>query len=142
MPKIQKGTRRPFVCAVACPSTVRYLPWLRRLVPAAAKASGCRLPAAAIWRCTVALIEAVNNAMEHAHRRQAHRLVRIALCCGAAGIRMAVRDQGRPFTLSGRDVPSPSRRRGRGLYIMRTLMHRVRCRRCRDGNELVLEYRR
>lgn len=131
----------PFVIEVGLASSTHYLPWLRQLVAATGiSAGGAPLSPAAVWRCTAALIEAVNNAMVHAHRRDARR--RVWLRCRVEGRRvtLTVRDMGRAFTPRWDTMPSPARTTGRGLYLMRTLMDRVQYRRRNNGNEMMLIY--
>lgn len=132
---------QPFLIEVGLASSTHYLPWLRRLVAATGVAAGgAPLSPAAVWRCTAALIEAVNNAIVHASRRDARR--HIWLRCRVEGRRvtLTVRDTGRAFTPRWDIMPSPARTTGRGLYLMRTLMDRVRYRRRNSGNEITLEY--
>lgn len=124
-----------FRFTVGLASSTHYLPWLRRLLPALNRAgAGGRLTRNAEWRCTVALIEAINNAIIHAHGRDSRRRIWLTCTTGGRSVRMTVRDEGRPFRFHRAAVPSPLRSHGRGLYLIRTLMTQVRYRRLGRGN--------
>lgn len=132
---------RRFLIEVGLASSTHYLPWLRRWVAAMGTVAGrTPLSPAAVWRCTAALIEAVNNAIVHAHRRDARR--RVWLRCRIEGRRvtLTVRDTGRAFTPRRDAMPSPVCTAGRGLSLMRMLMDRVQYRRRSNGNEMTLVY--
>lgn len=132
---------RPFCIEVGLAGSTHYLPWLRQLVAAAgAAAGGAPLSPTAVWRCTAALIEAVNNAIVHACRRDARRRVWLRCRIDGRRVTLTVRDTGRVFTPRWDAMPSPVRTTGRGLYLMRTLMDRVQYRRYDNGNEMTLVY--
>lgn len=143
MPKIQKrvGHRGAFAVTVGIASATDYIPWLRRLM-AAVNHSGARgtLSATAQWRCTVALIEAVNNAVIHAHRRDAQRRIWLTCVVHHRSVRLTVADEGRRFRWPRAAMPDPRRTGGRGIYLMRTLMHHVRYRRQGRRNLMELTY--
>ncbi|MBI2345489.1 MAG: ATP-binding protein [Deltaproteobacteria bacterium] len=131
---------RQFGIAVGIQSSTRYLPWLRRLVGAIGRANGRALSPAVQWRCTVALIEAVDNAIVHAHHRAVGRRIWVHCRIADRRITIAVQDNGAPFRPPGCAVPKPLLTRGRGIYLMRELMHRARFRRFANGNVVTLTY--
>lgn len=131
---------QPFVIECGLASSTHYLPWLRRLVGAAGAAADRPLTPTAVWRCTAALVEAVNNAIIHAHRRDADRPVWVRCCIEGHRVKLTVRDEGPAFAPQWDRLPAPGRSKGRGLYLMRTLMQRVRYRRRNGGNEIELTY--
>ncbi len=76
-------------------------------------------------RCRLALVEAVTNAIIHAHGSDPGRKIGVRIHIGGSGIVMEVKDEGRGFELNG--VPSPKLDQigGRGLFIIKKLMKKV-----------------
>lgn len=107
-------------------SDTRYLAPLRHMVGALAKLAGKhRFPVIAQQAVSLALIEAVDNAIFHAHRRRAETPIGIALSVGAKCICVEVEDQGGGFNEDETQLVSELATHGRGLFIMRQAMHRV-----------------
>ena len=82
--------------------------------------------------CAIELcvVEAVNNAIEHAYAREPGHVVEVALAFAAAAVRVEVRDRGRrmdwPAARARADDYAPDlAERGRGIVIMRSLMQDV-----------------
>ena len=78
----------------------------------------------------LALREALNNAVVHGNRLDAHKLVHVRCRCkGGEGISLIISDQGQGF--DPRAVPDPltvenlEADHGRGIHIMRLLMDEV-----------------
>ena len=131
----------PFIVEVGLASSTQYLPWLRRFVAAWGAPKGpAQLSPQGVWRCTVALIEAVNNAVIHAHRRDATRPIWLRCTLRDGMVQLRVRDSGRPFFPQWVKMPAVDRDGGRGLYLMHAFMDDVRYRRWANGNEIELTY--
>jgi serine/threonine-protein kinase RsbW len=94
------------------------------------------------YNLNLVLTEAMVNAIEHSSHAQLHKKVRVHIRVGHDDLQIKVYDQGQGFDLDA--VPSPKLdellERGRGLFLMRTLMDSVKYYRTADGN--VLEMRK
>ena len=112
----------------------------------------CRLtplPAAEIARIELALVEAVNNTVEHAYRGEPGHAVIVEFQLAADRFRLLVRDRGQamdPLKLAAVEVfgepdradPETWRLRGRGLAIIKSCMDSVEYQ-ARDGvNTLIM----
>ena len=107
-------------------SDTRYLTMLRNTVGALGKLAGARrFPDTAQKAVSLALIEAVDNAIFHAHRKRAETPIGIALSVGAKRICVEVEDQGGGFDENETELAPEMATHGRGLFIMRQVMHRV-----------------
>jgi len=90
---------------------------------------------------TVAIREAVNNAIKHGNRLDQRKLVRIRFEVGPGELRVWVRDRGRGFEPNR--LPSPLaadnllKGGGRGVYFMRKFMDKVSYVRRRGGSNEV-----
>jgi serine/threonine-protein kinase RsbW len=78
----------------------------------------------------LALREALNNAIVHGNRLDAHKLVHVRCCCKVGeGISLIVSDQGQGF--DPRNIPDPltvenlEADHGRGIHIMKLVMDEV-----------------
>lgn len=81
-------------------------------------------------KVTMSVIEAGTNAIQHAHERDATKMVDIDFSVFADRIEIEVRDLGKGFDLAqvNGDVTSPEHLfdlRGRGIFIMRQCMDSV-----------------
>ena len=101
------------------------------------------LPAADIAKVELAMVEAVNNAVEHAYRSEPGHSVVVELLLAPDRLGLAVRDRGEPMDprkLTGvGEVAKPDRAdpkswhpRGRGLAIIKSCMDSVEYQ-VRDG---------
>jgi serine/threonine-protein kinase RsbW len=78
----------------------------------------------------LALREAVNNAVVHGNRMDAHKLVQVRCRCHLGkGLSIIVRDQGQGFNpnvvLDSLAVENLEAERGRGIYLMKVAMDTV-----------------
>jgi len=129
-----------FDIAFTIGSDTRYLAMLRSLVGAVAKLEGeRRFPNTARQAVSLALIEAVDNAIFHAHSKRVDMPISVALAVDADHIRVEVEDQGGGFDEDGEVLVSELATSGRGLFIMRQVMHRVE-RRTSGASHRVLMY--
>lgn len=85
----------------------------------------------------IAVTEAVNNAMTHAHKSDISKLVKIHARCVADGMYISVQDNGTGFNPS--DIPDPRegdnilRTHGRGVFLIKELASRVEFSSTPDG---------
>lgn len=115
-----------FNLAFTIGSDTRYLALLRNMVGAVAKLAGeSRFPTTARQAVSLALIEAVDNAIFHAHSRRVDMPIAVELSVGSDQIRIEVEDQGGGFKEDGEALVPEMATHGRGLFIMRQVMHRV-----------------
>lgn len=93
-----------------------------------------RLPATEVDRITLALVEAVNNVVEHAYRGAPGHAVRVEVEWAADRLELRVRDQGQPmapqqwnaaFVAPDPADPETWTPRSRGLFIIRNCMDAV-----------------
>lgn len=127
----------PFRAALAVPSDTRYLSPLRDWLAAAAEIVGRRaFPPRARIACSLALIEAVDNAIFHAHRRRSAELIRVAISVRRGKIALEVADEGSGIGRHRRPVPEAMVSSGRGLFLIHRLMHQVESRR-RGGRHVL-----
>lgn len=88
----------------------------------------------------LALVEGITNAMEHGHGWDPCRTVRLQATAGPDSLQLVVEDCGRGFCWQ--ELPDPTdhehllRERGRGVYLMKSVMDTVRFN--RRGNVLTL----
>ncbi|GIH94295.1 SpoIIE family protein phosphatase [Planobispora siamensis] len=81
----------------------------------------CDLSSAMVQRVLVAAGEACANAIEHGHRQAPGRTVRLRAVATAGDLHLTVVDSGRWKT----PQPEANSHRGRGIALMRALMHEV-----------------
>lgn len=131
-----------FRCSLTILSDTRYLGVLRRWVESTSAIVGReRFPAKAVAACSLALIEAVDNAIFHAHRRKRALPIDIALTVGAGRITIDVTDRGRGISERAAPAPEALVTHGRGLFLIRELMHEVRHARERGRHRMRMTYR-
>jgi serine/threonine-protein kinase RsbW len=92
----------------------------------------------------LAVVEAVNNAVEHAHHYQPEKLVSVRVRLNSDHLHFVIVDQGAPFDFAaalasyvqapGGEEPE----RGRGLKIIQELMDEVTYERKGDTNQITL----
>ncbi len=125
------------------PSDPRLLPVARAFVEAVCEVGG--LDRAATDAVVLALHEAANNVIRHAHRGDASAQFHIQCCLCADGIEIRLLDEGEPFDIASVPHLDPAELRlgGRGVFLMRNLMDELTCRpRGERGNVLCMVKRR
>lgn len=126
-----------FKCALTIRSETTYLAILRRWVGAAAKVAGFgKISKAANMACTLALIEAVDNAIFHAHGRDRKIPIRILISVGENGISIEVADRGGGIGRHALARPDEMISHGRGLFLIHRLMTKVESR-LRNGSHIL-----
>ena len=93
--------------------------------------AACRRADGSEAEIEIALREALANAAVHGNREHPDKQVEVVCRCGADGaVDVSIRDQGRGF--DSRTIPDPTapenrtKARGRGIYLMRSLMDEIR----------------
>ncbi|MBI2091374.1 MAG: ATP-binding protein [Deltaproteobacteria bacterium] len=83
------------------------------------------LSRAAARSCAYAMVEAVNNAIFHAHKCIEDKIIDIRIFVGEKRVTMEVGDSGDGFDLDAVKKPSIDQIAGRGIFIIRSLVERV-----------------
>jgi serine/threonine-protein kinase RsbW len=91
----------------------------------------------------LALVEACNNAILHADEAGRSHSVLVEASCNPLEIEMRITDHTHGFEMPQKPVlPGPNSERGRGLYLIQTLMDSADYKRGSTENTLVLRKRR
>lgn len=93
------------------------------------------------YQLNLVLTEAMANAIKHAHRDNATKMVRVRIHIDHEELCIQVYDQGQGFDLEALPTPQPDTpvEHGRGLFLIRTLMDAVEYRRGDEGNVLIMK---
>ncbi|MDD2731458.1 MAG: ATP-binding protein [bacterium] len=121
-----------FSCALTIKSDTRYLSFLRQWVDAAAAAAGRRLGGRARVALKLALVEAVDNAIFHAHGGDGRIPIKVEITFRDDEATVQVVDTGRGIGHPSKILPGLMSDHGRGLFLMRSMMTSVRSR-VKDG---------
>jgi len=93
--------------------------------------------------CELVLVEACNNAIEYALESYRQQPVIIEALCHPDELELRVTDHTPGFEWpQTATLPDPEREGGRGLYLIRSLMHAATYLRSPEGNTLVLRKKR
>jgi len=91
---------------------------------------------------SVALLEAVNNAIIHGNQRSYDKQVNVRLVIGDRKVELKVSDEGQGFDPSKLEDPCRPENiyqpNGRGLFFIRKLMDEVEINSSMDGSEIVM----
>jgi len=132
---------KSFRCAFTIKSDTRYLSVLREWIFAAALIVGRkRFPKRARVSCTLALIEAVDNAIFHAHKGRKHRPIKVHLNIDEGVVSVEVQDAGRGLGVKRASSPDLMLSHGRGLFLIHRLMTKVESRTKNGGHSLRMIY--
>ena len=101
-----------------------------------------RCPDREILDCKLALVEACNNAIQHAGPEAKELPILLRASCTSSLIEIRVTDHTPGFDWPEFTLPDPQAERGRGLCIIRLLMDECRYERGPNGNTLTLRKRR
>ena len=92
-----------------------------------------------LFSCELCLMEACNNAVEYAVGAARNRPLSVEATCGPSQIELRVTDHTAGFVWPERVVlPSPLHERGRGLFIIQSMMDEVLYLRGADENVLIM----
>lgn len=118
-------------------SSTHYLKFLRQLIASLSQVSGnVQVDHQAVTASSLALVEAVNNAIFHAHGEDLEKWIDISLRLDQKSLKIHVVDYGEGFEMPEEMEPSIMETHGRGIFLIRSLMHDVRYSR---GKKNVLE---
>lgn len=119
----------PFHCVFTIMSDTKYLAILREWISAAQLIVGRRaFPKRAKIACTLALIEAVDNAIFHAHKKRASLPIGVSLKIGDKKVTIEVDDGGGGIGRHEVSHPDEMTDHGRGLFLIHKLMTKVESR--------------
>src|SRR5262249_8322839 len=115
----------PWMLTIA--SDLRLLPLARAFVEGVCRAAG--FDDRTTHAIVLAVDEATNNAMRHAHRDRPDAPVRIQCFLLPDALEIRLQDEGDPFDLSAVPDLDPAELRvgGRGVFLMRTIMDELSC---------------
>lgn len=117
---------KPFRFEITIGSDTVYLAALRDMVEAFLRHAGDgRVDRADSIACSMALVEAVDNAIFHAHGNRKSMPIRIAMSHVDGRVVIDVVDRGRGIGELVRREPELEAKSGRGLHIIRSSMTRV-----------------
>lgn len=98
----------------------------------------------AAFEMELAVVEAVNNAIEHAHHYEPEKPVTVRLRLAEDHIQFTIIDEGAPFDFAGglamaaKNDTGEEPERGRGLAIIQKLMDEIRYERRGETNQITL----
>lgn len=125
---------------IVVPNQTRYLSLIGNIAEEVARAldsyTGDR--EALAYHLNLVLTEAMVNAIEHTASTDSQKTVRVCIYIADKDLRIRVYDEGQGFDLDAVPMPDfnqPSER-GRGIFLIRTLMDGVAYRRTECGNVL------
>lgn len=105
-------------------SSTHYLGFLRRIMAAIGRlAPG--FDHASIAKCSLALVEAVNNAIFHAHKKNEENWIDISIRLDGTKVIIKVKDTGPGFDIGELSDPPVDSTHGRGLLIISSVMNEV-----------------
>jgi len=121
-------------------SSTHYLKFLRQLIASLSQVSGnIQVDHQAVTASSLALVEAVNNAIFHAHGEDMEKWIDITLILDKQLLEIHVADYGEGFDMPEDVEPLLMETHGRGIFLIRSLMHDVRYRRG-SRNVLKMKY--
>jgi serine/threonine-protein kinase RsbW len=134
----------PVKVEASIPSDVRLLAYVSRLAQETVRMLVDESRAEALCATVdVCLTEAITNAIQHAHRSDAARPLRLCIEADKGMLTMRVFDTGPGFDLTR--IPEPDfdelREHGRGLFIIRSSMDSVSYKPADGGNVLEMQKR-
>ncbi|MFH1830333.1 MAG: ATP-binding protein [Pseudomonadota bacterium] len=130
---------KPFCCAITIRSETRYLSLLRRMVEVISTKG--LLDRKAVIACSMALVEAVDNAVIHAHKRKKSLPIKIAFSVNQKEVVMDVVDMGSGISQLNPPEPDAMSCHGRGLFVINRAMTSVTSRVNNGFHELRMVYR-
>lgn len=137
-------TRFPVRLEASIPSDVRLLGYISRLAQETIRVLADPPHVESLCATVdVCLTEAITNAIQHAHRSDASRPVNVSIAAEDGVLRLCVFDTGPGFDMAR--VPEPAfdelKEHGRGLFIIRNSMDRVKYTTVPGGNMLEMSKR-
>ena len=100
----------------------------------------CGLPEKDIWACELAFVEGCNNAVQHTPATHSAEKIVVELALHATYIELRINDHSRGCDIPiDPALPPAEAERGRGIFLMRSLMDDVAYIRSKSSNCLVLK---
>jgi sigma-B regulation protein RsbU (phosphoserine phosphatase) len=122
-------------------SNTAYLGVIRKLVPSVTSyISNLNFGSADRYKCTLALVEAFNNAVFHAHKSRKDLWITIRFQISEKDLKIDVIDRGKGFKFPKYDLPDVGSTHGRGLFLIRSIMDDVSYKKRKNGNVLRMVY--
>ncbi len=116
----------PCTAELTITSETRHLTRLRRWVEELAQRAGSAdFPPEILLPCKSSLIEAVDNAIFHAHKGRADMPITISLTAALGCVTLEVTDGGKGFDAFQACEPDPLSEDGRGLFIIKSFSKKV-----------------
>lgn len=79
-----------------------------------------------LWACELAFVEGCNNAVQHTPPHRAAEKILVELSCDSTRLELRIKDHTHGFEFPAESrLPAPDEERGRGIYLMRSLMDEV-----------------
>ena len=103
-------------------SSTHYLKFLRDMIDSL----GAELDHKAKMSCSLALVEAVNNAIFHAHKKDPEIWIDISILSEAKRLIMEVKDSGPGFDMPEDELPPLDHDHGRGIFLIKTMLSSVK----------------
>lgn len=100
-------------------SNTNYLSFVRELL------KSLNLPSKIENKCSVALVEAIDNAIFHAHNGDETKPINISVSNSRKKVKIEVKDNGKGFDIDSVPFPNLYQINGRGLFIVKKLMSKV-----------------
>lgn len=145
LPEVAVSHKMCFTVKITILSKTAYLRILRQLLKAISGIVGEQyFTKKAVGLCSVALVEAVDNAIFHAHSECEDKPIDIMIGVDDYGITMSVTDNGSSFLVDSHMVnsyPELVAIDGRGLYLINKIMTKVEFKRVSEGNKVVMLYK-
>jgi serine/threonine-protein kinase RsbW len=119
--------------AMTLPSDARLLPCVRVFLEALCRQRA--IPENVASAIVLATHEAAANVIRHAHRNDPAMPLHIDCTISQAHVEIELCDEGEPFDIDAVPALNPAEVRpgGRGVFLIRTLMDEVSCRRRPEG---------
>lgn len=107
-------------------SRTHYLKLLRQLLSGLDKVfPGVKIDHEKKMRLAIALVEAVDNVIFHAHKKDPDSLIDIEIIVNSDYVEVSVFDRGQGFEMPDMEDPDVQGVSGRGLFMIRSVMDRV-----------------
>lgn len=131
-----------FICRLTIPSDTSKLSPLREWLASVQRLVGENLfPKKALFPCMLAMVEAVDNAIFHAHGEERSKPIGISLSIDDGVIAIDVTDCGSGMGDGKAAVPDALEDHGRGLFIMSQIMSKVESSTADGNHSIRMEYR-
>ena len=131
-----------FSCEFKIPSETSKLAPLREWLACVQNLVGENVfPKKALFPCTLALVEAVDNAIFHAHDENRAKQIDVSLRLDGVLIAIEIGDCGKGFKQIDSQAPEEMSDHGRGLFLMHQIMNRVESSFVNGNHRIRMEYR-